>query len=1158
MSALDDLRTAMTADDRGLRGDGSQTSSHAARSVVVGPDDWYRDAVIYQLHVRSFADSNADGTGDFDGLTERLDYLVDLGVDTLWLLPFFPSPLRDDGYDIADYRGIHPAYGDMAAFRRFLAAAHARGLRVIIELVLNHTSDQHPWFQRARRAPRGSRYRNFYVWSDTPDLYDEARIIFQDFESSNWSWDPVAHQYYWHRFYSHQPDLNFESPDVRRSMFATIGRWMRMGVDGVRLDAVPYLFEAAGTNCENLPETHRFLRQLRAHLDEHFPGRLLLAEANQWPEDAVAYFGEGDECHMAFHFPVMPRLFMGVQMESRTPIVDILEQTPDIPDGCQWAMFLRNHDELTLEMVTDEERDYMYRRFAGDPRMRINLGIRRRLGPLLQDDRRKVELMNGLLFSLPGTPIVYYGDEIGMGDNVYLGDRDAVRTPMQWSADRNGGFSRCNPQQLFLPLVIDPQHHFEAVNVEAQRANPASLWWWMRRLIALRKRHRVFGRGRMEIVDSDNTKVLSFLRTIRSEHLAGPDALRGGNGESLERDEDVLVVANLSRHVQGVTLTLPPGYDGVRPVELFGRTELDPVEGDRYRLTLGPHDFFWLRLNVRVPEGVLLTGEMPVLGGASVAPPLPLLSHQPERAVSQALARALPRFLVHQRWFGNHSRSITDVSIVDTVPLRPLDAAGVLADVEFSTGEPQRYFIPVAGGTDGLDDPMVVSRLVRMIVGSERLAGTNGTLVGALTDKAPEAIREARLLDPAVIRPLGAEQSNSSHVVDELAVLKVLRRVDPGVHPEVEMLDHLTARRFPNAPRLYGTISYRRPGQEHPTSLATLTQFVPSDGDMWKVFRFEAARFVEHAAANPDGITSPSTHPDHDEHRGQLPEPLGEALHLVQLLGGRTYDLHRELASINDDRFRPVAFTRLYQRSLYQAMRSHTRATYAAIGRARHAIDSACLEVLPAEQTVLARFAALTDHLVECDRIRVHGDLHLAQVLERGGDVTFIDFEGEPARPLGERSIKRSALVDVAGMIRSFDYVARQGMRDAVDRGVGVEADLDPFAERWGAWAAESFVAAYLDEARIDHDRAGDEVVGPAGAIRLVPADPTDVALLLDAFVLQKALSEVVYELDNRPRLAWIPIRALERAITAWQGRSLHEAPIPLAAAAQVAGALDS
>ena len=524
----------------------------------IGDDapDWYRDAVVYELHVRSFSDSDEDGIGDFRGLIDRLDYLHDLGVTAIWLLPFYPSPLRDDGYDIADYRSVNPSYGSMRDVGRLIRAAHDRGLRVITELVLNHTSDQHPWFQRARRAPAGSRWRNFYVWSDTPERYRDARIIFKDFETSNWSWDPVAGQYYWHRFYSHQPDLNFENGEVRRALFSQVDHWFRMGVDGLRLDAVPYLYEREGTSCENLPETHGFLRSLRAHVDANFPNRMLLAEANQWPEDAAEYFGDGDECHMAFHFPLMPRLFMAIQMEDRFPIIDILQQTPELPDGCQWALFLRNHDELTLEMVTDEERDYMYRVYAHEHQARINLGIRRRLAPLLGNDRAKIELMNGLLLSLPGTPVIYYGDEIGMGDNIYLGDRDGVRTPMQWSGDRNAGFSRANPQRLFLPPIIDPEFHYETVNVETQAKNGGSLLWWMRRVLALRKRYEVFGRGDLEFLHPENRRVLAYLR----------------------RDEKrcVLIVANLSRFAQYVELDLSR-FRGSEPVELFGQTHFPPI-----------------------------------------------------------------------------------------------------------------------------------------------------------------------------------------------------------------------------------------------------------------------------------------------------------------------------------------------------------------------------------------------------------------------------------------------------------------------------------------------------------------------------------------------------------------------------------------------------
>ena len=525
--------------------------------------------------MRAFSDGNGDGIGDFKGLTEKLDYLQDFGVTALWLLPFYPSPLRDDGYDISDYTDIHPSYGTLHDFRAFLKAAHSRGLRVITELVVNHTSDQHPWFQRARRAAPGSKARDFYVWSNTQEKYQDARIIFKDFETSNWSWDPLAKAYYWHRFYAHQPDLNFDNPAVQKAIFGALDFWLSMGVDGLRLDAVPYLFEREGTSCENLAETHAFLKVLRRHVDDRYRDRMLLAEANQWPEDAAAYFGAGDECHMAFHFPVMPRLFMAVHMEDRYPIIDILQQTPQIPEASQWALFLRNHDELTLEMVTDEDRDYMYQVYATDPQARINLGIRRRLAPLLSSNRRKMELLNSLLFSLPGTPVLYYGDEIGMGDNIYLGDRNGVRTPMQWSADRNAGFSQANPQRLYLPVIIDPEHHYETVNVEAQQQNLNSFLWWMKRLIILRKRYLAFGRGSIEFLYPSNRKVLVFVR-------------RYG-------DEAILAVANLSRFVQYAELDLA-AFKGMVPLELFGQSRFPPVGDLPYFLTLSPHGFYWFKL----------------------------------------------------------------------------------------------------------------------------------------------------------------------------------------------------------------------------------------------------------------------------------------------------------------------------------------------------------------------------------------------------------------------------------------------------------------------------------------------------------------------------------------------------------------------------------
>ncbi|HXE73669.1 MAG TPA: maltose alpha-D-glucosyltransferase [Candidatus Nitrosotenuis sp.] len=534
---------------------------------------WYKDAIIYELHVRAFYDSNDDGIGDFCGLTQKLDYLQDLGVTCLWLLPFFPSPLRDDGYDVSDYTNVHPQYGTLDDFRHFLDQAHNRNMRVLIELVLNHTSDQHPWFLEARQP--GSPRRHWYVWSDDPTRYSQARIIFTDTEKSNWTWDPVAQSHYWHRFFSCQPDLNYDNPEVQQAMQDVVRFWLDMGVDGFRFDAVPYLFEREGTSCENLPETHQFVKKIRRWLDQEYPECVLLAEANQWPADVVAYFGQGDEFHMAYHFPIMPRLFMALRQESNRPILDILQQTPQIPETCQWAMFLRNHDELTLEMVTDAERDYMYHEYARDPRMRINMGIRRRLAPLMENGRRRIELLNAILFTLPGSPIIYYGDEIGMGDNIYLGDRNGVRTPMHWSADRNAGFSKADFARLYSPVLMDPPYSYQAVNVEAQRRVPTSLLEWMRRMIRVRKQHPAFGRGSFDFVPSPNEKILAYLRRYEGQAY--------------------LCVFNLSRFVQWTMLDLS-AFQGRVPVELIGHTDFPPLSEQPYFLTLGPHTFYWFQL----------------------------------------------------------------------------------------------------------------------------------------------------------------------------------------------------------------------------------------------------------------------------------------------------------------------------------------------------------------------------------------------------------------------------------------------------------------------------------------------------------------------------------------------------------------------------------
>jgi maltose alpha-D-glucosyltransferase / alpha-amylase len=1101
---------------------------------------WYKDAVIYQLHVRAFADSDGDGIGDFRGLTDRLDYLQELGVTALWVLPFYPSPLKDDGYDISDYTAINPQYGTMRTFRTFLREAHARGLRVITELVINHTSDQHPWFQRARHAPAGSRWRDFYVWSDTADRYQEARIIFQDFEASNWAWDPEAHAYYWHRFYTQQPDLNFDSPHVRRAVMRMLDYWLEMGVDGLRLDAVPYLYERDGTNCENLPETHAFLRDLRAHVDEHFEGRMLLAEANQWPEDAAAYFGaDGDECHMNFHFPLMPRLFMAIRMEDRFPIIDILQQTPPIPEVSQWAVFLRNHDELTLEMVTDEERDYMYRVYAHDAQARINLGIRRRLAPLMQNDRRRVELMNGLLFSMPGTPIVYYGDEIGMGDNIYLGDRNGVRTPMQWSGDRNAGFSRANPQQLYLPVITDPIYHFETVNVEAQQASPGALLWWMRRLIALRRRFRVFGRGSIEFLHPDNRKVLAYLRR--------------------DENETILVVANLSRNIQAVEIDLS-AFKNRTPVELFGQTRFPPIGELPYFLTLGPHAFYWFALEPRPVEASVT---MPAEGRI----PTLTIGDGWESAFSgrtkARLEALLPADLKARRWFAGKARTIQAANIreVVPVPLRgasdELSACVALLQVDYTEGEPETYVLPLAFASgehaERVSRDLPHAPLAKLRMGSRG----EGVLYDALWEKrfcqalfetisrrrrfrngASEIAGRARpglrgslngddgSLEPSVLR---TEQSNASVIFGDRFILKVYRRLEAGTNPDLEVSRFLTDRgRFDHIPRLAGSIEYRQ-GRDARLTLGILQGYVENEGDAWRYTLDVLGQYYERAASElaQDGAT-PSPPAGHVldlasvEPGDDVLELVGNYLQSAELLGRRTAELHLALASTRDDQeFAPEAITQLYQRSLYQSMRSLTRQVLHLLRRRMRDLPDdmrpAAQALADGEGEILRRCRRVLSRKIVATRIRTHGDYHLGQVLFTGRDFVIIDFEGEPARPLGERRLKRSPLRDVAGMLRSFHYAAYSGLfeqaeRDLFGLGEAGVAALEPWATAWTAWTSAAFLRSYLDT---------------ASDASFLPEGPEQLRTLLDAHLLEKAVYELGYELNNRPTWVRIPLEGI-------------------------------
>lgn len=1099
---------------------------------------WYKDAVIYEVHVRAFHDMSGDGVGDFRGLTTKLEYLQDLGVNTIWLLPFYPSPLRDDGYDIADYRSIHSDYGTLRDFKAFLDEAHQRGLRVITELVINHTSDQHPWFQRARRAPKGSPERDFYMWNDDADKYQGVRIIFKDFETSNWTWDSVAQQYYWHRFYSHQPDLNYDNPEVWKAIFPLVDYWLEMGVDGMRLDAVPYLYAREGTSCENLPETHHFLKELRRHVEDRFKNRMLLAEANQWPEDAVIYFGDGDESHMNFHFPLMPRMFMAIHMEDRFPILDIMAQTPEIPDTCQWALFLRNHDELTLEMVTDEERDYMYRAYAHDPQARINLGIRRRLAPLLGNNRRRIELMNGLLFSLPGTPIVYYGDEIGMGDNIYLGDRNGVRTPMQWSADRNAGFSRANPQRLYFPITIDPEYHYESINVEAQQNNPNSLLWWMKRIIALRKRHQAFGRGTLEFLQPENRKILAFLRQYE--------------------EETILVVANMSRFVQFVELDMSAFKDYV-PIEMFGRNPFPPIGELPYLLTLGPHSFYWFLLH---PEHVVMQfdhtpteQELPVIRVTSSWKELFETRHK------TYLEDILPDYLKMRRWYGSKARRAKSASFSEIFPISygGVFAYLTLVTVEFNEGQPDTYVLPLtfASGEqvdhlrehlphtivaeiqgidegvlfDALGDEVFCQNVLEAIEKNETIESSTGTLIEAKSFKRFAEIRGSKD-EPLQASINRAEQSNTSVLYGHKLILKVFRRVDEGINPDLEIGRFLTETKgFPHTAPVIGSIELRRKRNVAPLSLVILQGFVENQGDAWQHTLDVLSRFFERALVAETELSSTVPEdPTGDEPLDntilrtteKAQELIDTYLETARLLAQRTAEMHIVLAEEDSDpAFTPEAFTPFYQRSVYQSLRNLKgnvlQLLKGRITDLRGLERDLAEELLQREDEILQRIRFLIDHGIHAMRTRCHGDYHLGQVLYTGRDFVIIDFEGEPARSINDRRVKRSPLRDVAGMLRSFHYAAYSSLMNTeaeesavpgLIRKEDVET-LEPWAKFWSNWAGATFVKAYLEA---------------AGDAPFLPKSHEELRVLLDTFLMEKAIYELGYELNHRPDWIRIPL----------------------------------
>lgn len=1121
---------------------------------------WYKDAIVYQLHVKSFFDSNNDGIGDFCGLMEKLDYIASLGVNTIWLLPFYPSPLRDDGYDIAEYCAVHPDYGNMDDAREFIEAAHALGLRVITELVINHTSDQHPWFQRARTAPPGSPERDFYVWSDNDQKYSGTRIIFIDTEKSNWAWDPEAKAYYWHRFYSHQPDLNFDNPAVLDAVIEVMEFWLEMGVDGLRLDAVPYLVEREGTNNENLPETHDVLKKIRAVVDADYPDRLLLAEANQWPEDTQYYFGDGDECHMAFHFPLMPRIYMALAQEDRFPITDILRQTPAIPENCQWAIFLRNHDELTLEMVTDRERDYLWSQYASEFRARLNLGIRRRLTPLMQKDRRRLELLHSLLLTMPGTPILYYGDEIGMGDNIFLGDRDGVRTPMQWTPDRNGGFSKADPAKLILPLIMDPQYGYSAVNVEAQTSDPHSFLNWLKSMLEIREKYHVFGRGTLKMLYPSNRRVLAYIREYDGVHHGEVGSSSAhDNGQTAHKEGEAIVcLANMSRTAQAVELDLSD-YTGLVPLELSGGSLFPPIGALSYLLTLPPYGFYWFLLakETSFPDWYSPPPEpMPDYLTLVLRSKVSEVCDMPIKATLENTV--LPEYLGKRRWFAGKDAKIRQTKFACSMILKNTVAHGkdqigepiILTEVSVELGtesgtETQRYQLPLTVFfEDSTPHPALLDQLALTRVRRKRRVGlltdavaadsyavwlvralqdhAEGAGIGATkTEGEAEGGKRSQLqfepadafssleLDPdhIEVRHLSGEQSNSSVIVAEQAVLKVFRRLFPGPNPEVDVSRVLAENNFENTGTLLGHVTRVDPDGESYV-LAVLQRYIPSQGDGWTWVLNRLDRFShQEPSAQPDEVGWTVTEAD----------VIDEVSRLAYAIGSRLAQMHAALSQSNDPAFVPERASEDVCRDWHQSICTELDSALGSLqATTLDDKDQALLEkLLGHKQEVMDKIVELAQTGVGSPLIRIHGDLHLGQILVAQDDAYFIDFEGEPAKPLSARTVKASPLRDVAGVLRSFNYATEMGMHlfsehSPVDNPKKMLANFEVVM-------TGTFMDAYFAD---------------AGAQSGEWQDPEIRKALTGLFTLEKAIYEISYEAANRPTWIRVPLHGLVNTIT--------------------------
>lgn len=1089
---------------------------------------WYKDGIIYALHIRSFYDSNGNGIGDIRGLTQKLDYLEDLGVNCISLLPFFESPLKDDGYDTSDFRKVHPDYGTVEDFEIFLTEAHQRGMHVVVDLIINHTSTQHEWFQRARKAPPFTPERDFYVWSDTTEKYKDAEIIFSDYETSNWEWDNVAKAYYWHRFYSHQADLNYDNPLVREEMKKVMDFWYEMGVDGIRVTSAAYLFEREGTNCMNLPEVHDYLKELRDYIDRKHSGKILLAETNLWPEDAAEYFGEGDECHMNYHFPLMPRLYIALQAEDRYPIIDIFEQTPQIPENAQWALFLRNHDDLTLAMVTEEERDYLYKVFAQDQGAKLNRGIRRRLAPLLGNDRRKIELLNCLLFSLPGSPVIYYGDEIGMGDNIYLGDRDGVRTPMQWNADRNAGFSTANPQKLFLPVIIDPMYRYEGVNVEIQNRNPTSLLWWMKNLITMRKRLKAFGHGKIEFLPSNNGKVLSFVRSYQGE--------------------SILVLCNMSKHSQSLELNLKQ-FKGVQPVEIFSQNKFFEVTEEPYQFTLGPYGYYWFLMEQ--------SEEVDDIPKDRVIPELEstiewdaFFEHYTAKRNFEK--KILPNYLRAMRWFGGKSKKIVscEVSRFPVIEVNNIKSYLLTIDLRYTDGLPETYFLPVIFITNPERMIHFIKNETRSVLCYLKTPTKEGIIIdalfseyfrnelfwliknnhtmrvsgGTLKFEAGKILAELDIdKEEIVSEVLKAEQSNTSVIYNNQFFFKIYRKLDIDINPDLELVRFLSERTdFKNAPRYGGGIQYEDFGANY-TILGLMQNKIPNQGEAWVPMVETLSRYYEKVLSKTERNTAPPPlvrkprmyFEDTPEQLQKLIEPL--TYERVVLLAQRTAEMHIALASDHEDPdFCPEKFTELYQRSIYAVHRKLVSEKFATLAQKLPTLAPQAAEeaeqVLALKDEILHSFQDIYSRKIEATKTRIHGDYHLQQVLFNGRDFFIIDFEGEPMHSISERRLKRTPFKDVAGMIRSFHYVAYGQLLLNQNYRKEDMPLLEQWARQWFHYVSNYFLTAYLDRTQ---------------GQSFVPADEASMRLLLRSYLLEKAVYEMGYEMNSRPDWLRIPLKGV-------------------------------